>query len=294
LPKVGLQERGDLQQMIRNSPDIFFEEMGEKLLLLAEEARPSDFVADRTDLLALDEDGAVVVIELKRGSNKLHLLQALSYASMIAKWNLDKIVSLRSAFSGATPEDAQDEIERFLGVDITSVNQQQRLILIGEEFEYEVLSTAEWLWERHEVDIRCFRMGLTIDGQSEYLSCACIYPPREIAQHALAADFRHINPAQARVILLEGSARVLPPYVPELSEKARKQLVRLGVDVRTGQSVTAIDAEGVEVGGTRIPTRTVLWAAGVAAAVAAAWFARPLAGLAALARRASTGTNSLL
>jgi NADH dehydrogenase len=86
----------------------------------------------------------------------------------------------------------------------------------------------------------------------------------EIAQHALARDFRHINPAQARVILLEGSDRVLPPYIPALSEKARKQLVRLGVDVRTGQKVTSIDAEGVGVGSERIATRTVLWAAGVA------------------------------
>jgi NADH dehydrogenase len=86
----------------------------------------------------------------------------------------------------------------------------------------------------------------------------------EVAQHALARDFRHINPAQARVILLEGSDRVLPPYTPLLSEKARKQLVRLGVDVRTGQKVTAIDAEGVAVGSERITTRTVLWAAGVA------------------------------
>jgi NADH dehydrogenase len=85
----------------------------------------------------------------------------------------------------------------------------------------------------------------------------------EIAQHALARDFRHINPAQARVILLEGSDRVLPPYVPELSEKARLQLVRLGVDVRTGQRVTGIDGDSVQVGDERIPTRTVLWAAGV-------------------------------
>jgi NADH dehydrogenase len=86
----------------------------------------------------------------------------------------------------------------------------------------------------------------------------------EIAQHALARDFRHINPAQARVILLEGSDRVLPPYVPALSEKARRQLVRLGVDVRTGQRVTSIDGEGVAIGAERIATRTVLWAAGVA------------------------------
>ena len=86
----------------------------------------------------------------------------------------------------------------------------------------------------------------------------------EIAQHALAKDFRHIDPTQAHVILLEGSPRVLPAYVPALSEKARQQLAALGVDVRTGNVVTAIDAEGVNVGDERIETRTVLWAAGVA------------------------------
>lgn len=85
----------------------------------------------------------------------------------------------------------------------------------------------------------------------------------EIAQHALARDFRRINPAQARVILLEGSDRVLPPYAPELSAKARQQLERMGVEVRTGQRVTEIDAEGVDVGSERTATRTVLWAAGV-------------------------------
>jgi NADH:ubiquinone reductase (H+-translocating) len=85
----------------------------------------------------------------------------------------------------------------------------------------------------------------------------------EIAQHALASDFRHINPAQARVILLEGSDRVLPPYTPALAEKARQQLVKLGVDVQTGQKVTGIDSEGVDIGERRISARTVLWAAGV-------------------------------
>jgi NADH dehydrogenase len=85
----------------------------------------------------------------------------------------------------------------------------------------------------------------------------------EIARHALARDFRRIDPTQARVILLEGSDRVLPPYPPGLSERARRQLERLGVDVRTGQRVTSVDGEGVNIGPTRIATRTVLWAAGV-------------------------------
>jgi NADH dehydrogenase FAD-containing subunit len=87
----------------------------------------------------------------------------------------------------------------------------------------------------------------------------------EIAHHSLSKDFRHIDPKQARIILLEGEDRVLPPYPRELSEKARQQLVHLGVDVRTSQRVTQIDAEGVNVGDQRIAARTVLWAAGVQA-----------------------------
>lgn len=87
----------------------------------------------------------------------------------------------------------------------------------------------------------------------------------EIARHAIAKDFRAIDPTQARVILLEGADRVLPPYVPELSAKARKQLEELGVEVRTGALVTAIDDRGVSIGDERIEARTALWAAGVAA-----------------------------
>jgi NADH dehydrogenase len=87
----------------------------------------------------------------------------------------------------------------------------------------------------------------------------------EIARHTLAADFRHIDPPRTRVILLELLPRVLPTYSERLSGAARRQLEELGVDVRTGAKVTAIDDAGVDVGGERIPARTVLWGAGVAA-----------------------------
>jgi NADH:ubiquinone reductase (H+-translocating) len=99
---------------------------------------------------------------------------------------------------------------------------------------------------------------------------------REIARHALARDFRHIDPTQARVILLEGAPRVLPVYVESLSEQARRQLAGLGVEVRTGQMVTAIDAEGVGIGLERIAARTVIWAAGVAASPLARSLGVPL------------------
>ncbi|WP_167509886.1 NAD(P)/FAD-dependent oxidoreductase [Corallococcus terminator] len=86
-----------------------------------------------------------------------------------------------------------------------------------------------------------------------------------MTRHSLPKDFRRIDTRQARVILLEGLPRVLTAYPEELSEEAKRDLERLHVEVRTGAMVTSVDAEGVNIGGERIPTRTVLWGAGVAA-----------------------------
>ncbi len=87
----------------------------------------------------------------------------------------------------------------------------------------------------------------------------------EISRHTLLGEFRRIDPREARVLLVEGTERILPAYRPALSEKARRQLEGLGVEVLTGNLVTAIDATGVVVGDRRIGARTVLWAAGVEA-----------------------------
>jgi NADH dehydrogenase len=87
----------------------------------------------------------------------------------------------------------------------------------------------------------------------------------EIAHHTLRREFRHIDPASAKVRLIEGGPRVLSSFPESLSEKARAQLQRLGVEVVTGTPVDAIDDEGIRLGGTFVPARTVVWAAGVAA-----------------------------
>jgi NADH dehydrogenase len=87
----------------------------------------------------------------------------------------------------------------------------------------------------------------------------------EIAKHTLRGEFRRVDPRQARVLLLEAGPRVLSSFPESLSEKARAQLHKLGVEVRTGVPVAAIDDAGVQLGDTRIAARTVLWAAGVAA-----------------------------
>jgi NADH dehydrogenase len=87
----------------------------------------------------------------------------------------------------------------------------------------------------------------------------------EIAKKTLAQDFRRIDPTRARILLLEGSPSLLGAYVPELRDKAKAQLERLGVEVRLDAKVTAIDDAGVMLGDEHIAARTVLWAAGVAA-----------------------------
>jgi NADH dehydrogenase len=98
----------------------------------------------------------------------------------------------------------------------------------------------------------------------------------EIARHSLPGDFRSIDPRQARVVLVEGTSRVLPTYPERLSREAVRRLERLGVEVRTNARVTSVDAEGFSIGADRTPARTVLWAAGVAASPLARTLGVPL------------------
>jgi hypothetical protein len=186
LSQVELQERYDIQRMIRQSPAEFFAEIGERLLLVGEEICPADFCDDRIDLLALDSLGSAVVIEIKRGSNRFQLLQALAYAGMIAKWQPERFKNERSTLTNKSPEEIHDEIEEFLAEDAQAIGQAQRIILLAEGYDFEVLVTAEWLNEQYGVDIRCYRLVLSADGTNEYVNCVCIYPPPELTQHAEA------------------------------------------------------------------------------------------------------------
>ncbi len=93
----------------------------------------------------------------------------------------------------------------------------------------------------------------------------------ELARRALSADFRSIDPRQAKVTLVEAGPRLLPSFHPDLSEAARRSLEMLGVEVRLGSPATECDDHGVEVMGRRIEARTIIWAAGVMASPAGQW-----------------------
>ena len=98
----------------------------------------------------------------------------------------------------------------------------------------------------------------------------------EIARHTLRGEFRRIDPHSARVVLVEGTQRILSAYPPDLSKKAQLQLEWLGVTTWVGRMVTKVDAEGVSLGYERISAKTVVWAAGVAASPLARTLGAPL------------------
>lgn len=94
----------------------------------------------------------------------------------------------------------------------------------------------------------------------------------ELAHRTLRRDFRHIDPTESRIILIEAGPRVLAAFPESLSQSAAEQLARLGVTVNIGTAVTGVDANGIDLkDGSRIAAGTIVWAAGVMASPAAKW-----------------------
>ncbi|MGA2183821.1 MAG: hypothetical protein ABSH47_12390 [Bryobacteraceae bacterium] len=187
---ASILECADLQTYIMNSPEAFFAEIDEKLFVLGKEIRPSDTVQDRIDILAADADGQMVIIELKRGSHKLQLLQAIAYAGMIAHWDAERV--RKETVNHA------DALSDFLEVD-AELNSAQRIILIAESYDYEVLVTAKWLNSKYGVDIMCARVALAVDPASgtEYLTGSRVFPPRELEENVIIRG-PHPPPGETR------------------------------------------------------------------------------------------------
>lgn len=98
----------------------------------------------------------------------------------------------------------------------------------------------------------------------------------EMSRMALTRDFRHIDPASARILLYEAGPRILPTYPEGLALRARRHLESLGVEVHTNARVTDVDPEGIVVNGQRVPAGTVLWSAGVVASPVGEWLQAPV------------------
>jgi NADH dehydrogenase len=97
----------------------------------------------------------------------------------------------------------------------------------------------------------------------------------ELARRSIVADFRSIMPESSRIVLVEAGPRLLPSFPAALSDNAKTSLEKMGVEVRLDQAVTDITGDHVMIGATVLPTKTVMWAAGVRASAAGEWLGVP-------------------
>ena len=156
---LNLKERFDIQEWISGTPEI----VGEDLLVIAKELiLPSD---RRLDLLAVDKEGAIVVIELKRDDSGSDVeWQAIKYASYCSSFSQDDIYKYFAEYLGTNVDDAQVKIEQFIDCELEELNDKQRIVLVSKQFHSEVISAVLWLREA-EIDIECIRVTPHKDQQ---------------------------------------------------------------------------------------------------------------------------------
>ena len=149
---LNIKERFDIQEWIDSTPKI----LGEELLIIGKEVvLPS---GKRLDLLAVDKQGALVVVELKRDDSGNDVeWQAIKYASYCSSFSNDEIYEKFAEYLGTDTDESQLKIEEFINCEPNELNSKQRIILVSKEFHPEVISAVLWLREA-EIDIECIRL----------------------------------------------------------------------------------------------------------------------------------------
>lgn len=168
---LNLKERFDIQEWINGTPEI----LGEDLLVIAKELiLPS---GRRLDLLAVDKEGALVIIELKRDDSGSDVeWQAIKYASYCSSFSQDEIYKYFAEYLGTDVDDAQVKIEEFIDCEPEDLNEKQRIVLVSKEFNSEVISAVLWLRDAI-IDIECIRVTPHVDQQGNIFINADIIIP---------------------------------------------------------------------------------------------------------------------
>ncbi len=175
---LGFQERRDIQEWIAANPGI----LGEGLLIIGKEFSGFDRTNERLDLLAVDEDGKLVVIELKRDhtGSDAHW-QAIKYASYIHRARREDIIRIFSDYAHILEDEAAEKLLQHLGADdLNGLNNDQRIILSSHRFAPEVTSASLWLNEKtpDEDLITCVQLIPYHDAQTNslYIQANTIIP----------------------------------------------------------------------------------------------------------------------
>ena len=167
--ELGFQERRDVQEWVADNPGI----LGEDLLIIGKEFSGFDRTNERLDLLAVDADGKLVVIELKRGDTGADAhWQAIKYASYLSRVDAERIIGMLADHESISESDARIRLVRHVNSDdLNSLNNDQRIILASHRFAPEVTSAAVWLNEKFPGEnlMTCVQLVPYSDPETESL-----------------------------------------------------------------------------------------------------------------------------
>ena len=185
--QLGLQERRDIQEWIAANPGI----LGEDLLIIGKEFSGFDRTDERLDLLAVDVDGKLVVIELKRDDTGADAhWQAIKYASYLHRAGAEDIIRMFADYEGVSEEEALNKLLQHLGADDLGIlNNDQRIILASHRFAPEVTSAALWLNEKAPGEdlITCIQLTPYKDAKTDslYIQANTIIPVPGVDDHVI-------------------------------------------------------------------------------------------------------------
>ena len=166
---LGLRERRDIQEWVAANPEI----LGDDLLIIGKEFSGFDRTNERLDLLAVDADGRLVIVELKRDDTGTNThWQAIKYASYLSDASREDIVGMLSRHADISQDEATQRLIQHLGADdLNALNNDQRIILASHRFAPEVTSAVLWLNEKIPGDelITCVQLTPHHDAESKSL-----------------------------------------------------------------------------------------------------------------------------
>ena len=209
---LGFQERRDIQEWVADNPSI----LGEDLLIIGKEFSGFDRTNERLDLLAVDTDGKLVIIEMKRDDTGTDVhWQAIKYASYLRRADAKYIIGMLASHESIPESDARIRLERHLGSDdLNALNNNQRIILASHRFAPEVTSAAVWLNEKAlgKNLMTCIQLVPYLDAEtgSLYIQANTIIPVPGVENYVIgvsASSTREISAVRGTNTLSETFAK---------------------------------------------------------------------------------------
>lgn len=197
--ELKLWERRDLQEWVKTSPGL----IGEEVIFLSSEFAQFDKTNDRLDVLGIkrvtDEEGSrfgrLVVVELKRDTDRRQALQALHYAAFVSGFSANDVIPLLAQWEGVEEEEAGRKLAEFLGVESTNeieIDSRPMIVLMAQRFRDETTTTVMWLLEELDLDISCVRLVSYEIGGELYVQTDKIIPLPEAEQYRMAKQEKEV------------------------------------------------------------------------------------------------------